>query len=98
MRHYGFAIATASVVALGGLSAGRAEAAPIGAPGGMRTALNALSITEKAQVYVYLGRTYCWYDSGWNGPGWYWCGYAWRQGLGWGGAYGWHGWYSNSWN
>ena len=55
MRHYGFAIATASVVALGSLSAGRAEAAPIGAPGGMRTALNALSITEKAQVYVRQG-------------------------------------------
>jgi len=50
MRYYGFAIATASVVALGSLSAGRAEAAPIGAPGGMRTALNALNITEKAQV------------------------------------------------
>jgi hypothetical protein len=57
MRHYGFAIATASVVALGSLSAGRAEAAPIGAPGGMRPALKALSITEKAQVYVYLAGT-----------------------------------------
>ena len=29
---------------------------------------------------------------GWNGPGWYWCGYAWRRGYGWGGGYGYHGW------
>lgn len=28
---------------------------------------------------------------GWLGPGWYWCGYAWRSGYGWGGPWGW-GW------
>lgn len=27
-------------------------------------------------------------------PAWYWCGYARRRGLGWGGSYGWHGWSS----
>jgi hypothetical protein len=42
--------------------------------------------------YPYAGRRYCWYDSAWNGPGWYWCGYPWRRGIGWGGAYGWRGW------
>ena len=46
---------------------------------------------EKAQ-FVWGGQNYCWYGAGWNGPGWYWCGYAYRVGLGWGGGYGWHGW------
>jgi hypothetical protein len=47
---------------------------------------------ENVQLYVYGGRNYCWYDAGWEGPGWYWCGYAWRGGYGWGGLYGWNGW------
>jgi hypothetical protein len=42
--------------------------------------------------FIWGGRNYCWYDSGWRGPGWYWCGYDGRRGLGWGGVYGWHGW------
>jgi hypothetical protein len=42
--------------------------------------------------YIYGGRNYCWYDGGWDGPGYYWCGYAWRSGFGWGGGYGWQGW------
>jgi hypothetical protein len=42
--------------------------------------------------YIWGGRNYCWYDGGWHGPGYYWCGYAGRRGLGWGGGYGWHGW------
>ncbi|HZC15269.1 MAG TPA: hypothetical protein VE309_00760 [Caulobacteraceae bacterium] len=45
---------------------------------------------EKAQ-YFYGGRNYCWYDSAWEGPGYYWCGYAWRRGFGFGGRAGWHG-------
>ena len=24
----------------------------------------------------------CWYDNGWNGPGWYQCGNEWNNGLG----------------
>ena len=35
---------------------------------------------------------YCWYDSAWNGPGWYYCGYAFRRGYGWGGGSGWNNW------
>ncbi|MDB5479814.1 MAG: hypothetical protein JWO83_867 [Caulobacteraceae bacterium] len=42
--------------------------------------------------FVWAGRNYCWYDGGWHGPGWYWCGNPWRRGYGWGGPYGWHGW------
>ena len=71
--------------------AGRASAAPRGGlvilgvdrPGDA-------GALEKAQ-YFYGGRNYCFYD-GWNGPGYYWCGYGWRRGYGWGGGYGWHGW------
>jgi hypothetical protein len=42
--------------------------------------------------YFYGGRHFCWYDNAWSGPGYYWCGYAWRRGYGWGGGYGWRGW------
>ena len=42
--------------------------------------------------FIYNGRQYCWYEDGWRGPGWYWCGYAHWEGAGWGGAYGWNGW------
>lgn len=42
--------------------------------------------------FIFGGRTFCWYDSGWSGPGFYWCGYAMRSGMGWGGGAGWHGW------
>ncbi len=46
------------------------------------------------EPYPYLlgNQRFCWYDSAWNGPGWYWCGYAFRRGYGWGGAIGWNGW------
>jgi hypothetical protein len=44
------------------------------------------------RVYVHHGHRYCFYFSGWHGPGWYRCGFAWRRGLGWGGAYGWNAW------
>ncbi len=46
---------------------------------------------ENAQFF-YLGHNFCWYDDGWQGPGWYWCGYAWNNGYGWGGGEGWHSW------
>src|SRR6201994_4303429 len=41
----------------------------------------------EAQFYIWGGRHFCWYDSAWNGPGWYWCGYGWRRGFGWGGGH-----------
>jgi hypothetical protein len=42
--------------------------------------------------YLFGNQRYCWYDSAWNGPGWYYCGYAFRRGYGWGGGAGWNGW------
>ena len=42
--------------------------------------------------FFFGGRDYCWYDDGWNGSGWYWCGYGYRHGYGWGGPEGFRGW------
>jgi hypothetical protein len=47
----------------------------------------------KAEDFVYQGHKHCWYDNGWKGPGWYWCGYADKKGKGWGGAEGFQGWH-----
>jgi hypothetical protein len=37
------------------------------------------------------GHKYCWYEEGWNGAGWYRCGFEGRKGKGWGGPKGWEG-------
>src|ERR1043165_702049 len=71
------------------LTVGSASAMPLG---GLGQAADHLSAVEKTQ-FVYLGRNYCWYPDGWHGPGFYWCGYAWRSGFGWGGPIGWGGWH-----
>jgi hypothetical protein len=68
-----------------------ANAAPVGSPDAIRTSADGLNLIERAQ-FIWLGRNYCWYDDGWNGPGWYWCGQYTVPGIGWGGGYGWHGW------
>jgi hypothetical protein len=44
-----------------------------------------------ASGIIWQGREYCWYDTGWNGPGWYRCGFAKKPGRGWGGPQGWPG-------
>src|SRR5947209_7731951 len=41
---------------------------------------------------VFGGHEWCWYDDGWSGGGWYWCGYGYREGFGYGGGEGFHGW------
>lgn len=43
-------------------------------------------------AFAFGGRNYCFYDNGWNGPGWYWCGDPYRYGYGWGGPEGWRNW------
>lgn len=45
-----------------------------------------------AGAFLFGGHNYCWYDNGWNGGGWYWCGYGYNYGYGYGGPVGWHGW------
>jgi len=84
MRHWIFAAATTlSLTVLGAVAP--AQALPV-QPGPVLP-----SDVQQAQ-FVFGGRNYCFYPNGWNGPGFYWCGYAYRRGLGWGGGYGWRGW------
>src|ERR1700674_2676272 len=92
MRRVSFALTAATaLVALGTLTSGPAQAASIGSPDGIRAAVDGLKLTAGVQYY-YGGHSYCWDDDGWNGPGWYWCGYEGRSGYGWGGGYGLGGW------
>ena len=92
MRRFAVTVVAAAIFVAGapimGASVG---AAPIVAPGAIRGAADSLNVIERAQ-FIWLGRNYCWYDDGWNGPGWYWCGQYLVRGVGWGGGYGWHGW------
>ncbi|HEX7790204.1 MAG TPA: hypothetical protein VF467_06700 [Afipia sp.] len=78
----------AATLALGAaVLAGPAAALPAGGLGTSPIA----SDVQQAQ-FVFGGRNYCWYEAGWHGPGFYWCGYAYRRGYGWGGGHGWRGW------
>jgi hypothetical protein len=56
------------------------------------TAADSLTTVDQVQ-FLIGGRRHCWYADGWHGPGWYWCGYRLRRGLGWGGGEGFHGWH-----
>lgn len=70
---------------------GRAQAAVI-APDGLRMAADEVAVVDEVQ-FTYRGHRFCWYNTGWRGPGWYRCGFRWRRGLGWGGPVGWRGWH-----
>lgn len=92
MHKFAFTVAAAAgLVGCGTLIGGGVEAAPISSPHAIRAAVDGLGMIEDVQ-FVFGGRRYCWYDDGWQGQGWYWCGYPWRSGLGWGGGEGWNGW------
>jgi len=92
MRKLAFVgIAVTALAASGTLVSGPANAGALGATSGFRADVDELNIVENAQ-FIYEGREHCWYDRGWHGPGWYWCGYAFRRGYGWGGPVGWRGW------
>jgi hypothetical protein len=84
----GLALAIAAGFALP--LAGSAQAAM----GGVLPSTQVLPV-ERAQFF-FLGHNFCWYDDGWQGPGWYWCNYAWNSGYGWGGGDGWRGWNRNA--
>jgi len=79
--------AAAFSLVVGGAMAGPANALPV-------DRLNSPAIPGIAEPvqFFFGGRQYCWYNRGWHGPGFYWCGYAFRRGFGWGGPAGWRGW------
>jgi hypothetical protein len=81
-------VAAISLTAGGALYGDRAHAAPLF--DGLQGGAPARNI-ENVQLFLFGGHGYCWYLDGWNGPGWYWCGYASRRGFGWGGPEGWRG-------
>jgi len=76
---------------LAGLSPAIQEASAAAVPVGNLAPAIGDGLVQNTQ-YFFGGRNYCFYPNGWHGPGWYWCGYAFRPGFGWGGGYGWHGW------
>jgi len=84
-----YVCATTAALALSA-SSGHAMSINIGA--GVKPALDATDVIQKAAVYIVEGRRYCFYFDGWHGAGWYRCGFAHRRNLGWGGEYGWQGW------
>jgi hypothetical protein len=93
MRKLGLVVALAGAIAAGLALSGGAQAAPVNAIGDAAAAFN---VVDKTQ-YVYGGHSHCWYNSGWKGPGWYWCGYRWRRGYGYGGPRGWNNWTYSGW-
>ncbi len=84
-----------STVAAAALTASSMFSVAVAAPIADQTAVQQATATfapiQKTQFF-WGGQNYCWYPVGWHGPGYYWCGYAWRRGFGWGGGRGWHGW------
>jgi hypothetical protein len=82
--------ASASIL-VAGLFAGTVKAAPILDSNSIGRVTASEQNIQLAQ-FIFGGHNYCWYDSAWSGPGWYWCGYAGRRGLGFGGGEGFHGW------
>jgi len=92
MEKFRFISAAVSALALGGvLTIATAQAGIPGGADAMRAAADNSAAIEQVQ-FRWGGYDYCWYDDGWRGPGWYWCGYAYRGGLGWGGPVGWNNW------
>jgi hypothetical protein len=88
MREWVFAGVAVATFAAGPASA---KPTPYQADRGLTYDVN----VEPPTRYVYSGRRHCWYVDGWNGPGWYRCGYHIRDGQGWGGGAGWNGWRVN---
>jgi hypothetical protein len=89
MRSWKIGLATAVAVGVSALIAGGANATI--ATTGMSAALDRLATVEQVD-FRWGGHRHCWYEDGWHGPGWYWCGYHHRHGLGWGGGEGYRGW------
>ena len=81
-----------SILAAGAaLVLGASAHAAIGGAGSTAVRSAPIAPVENVQ-FIFGGRNYCWYNHGWRGAGWYWCGSNWRRGIGWGGPWGWRGW------
>jgi hypothetical protein len=91
MDKFRFIIVAAGALAIGTFAGAAAQAAVQGGASAIRAASENGALAEQVQ-FRYGGYDYCWADDGWRGPGWYWCGYAYRPGLGWGGGVGWNNW------
>jgi hypothetical protein len=91
MDRFRLIIVAAGALALGTFAGATAQAAVQGGAGAIRAASENGAVAEQVQ-FRFGGYDYCWADDGWRGPGWYWCGYAYRPGLGWGGGIGWNNW------
>jgi hypothetical protein len=92
MSRQAFAVMAAAIILTSGVACRAALAEPPSAAASVGGATKALDLVQKAQ-YFWDGNEYCWYDDGWNGPGWYVCNYGpWISGLWWGGPLGWHHW------
>jgi hypothetical protein len=87
----------AATFAAGATMVGTAQAAQVGQTGQLGIAASGLNLLEKSQFF-FGGREYCWYEDGWNGPGWYRCGRYLIPGFGWGGGWGWHNWHHRGWH
>src|SRR5215472_13406133 len=83
MRKFLASTAAAAVLAASGANSVGAQSVWISA---------GVPVAPGVAYYTWSDHHYCWYDDGWSGPGWYWCGAPWRAGYGWGGPWGWHGW------
>jgi hypothetical protein len=90
MRHSKIALAAA--IAVGGFLSIAGSANATVAATSMSAAADRLTVVDQVQ-FIFGGHRHCWYADGWNGPGWYWCGYRHRHGYGWGGGEGWHSWH-----
>ncbi len=90
MRRVKISIMMGTAAVAGMLAAGSAQAQ---SPADAFGAAAAVAAGVVAAPYFWGGHNYCWYDGGWQGPGWYWCGYADRRGFGWGGREGFRGWH-----
>jgi hypothetical protein len=92
MRNFILGVATTTALLGASVAGGAASAEPSSQLiFGVDRASDA-PLLERVQ-FVFGGHNFCWYDSGWQGAGFYWCGYANRRGLGWGGGDGFHGWH-----
>ena len=90
MRKLMTTLAAVAALMAAGTVANRANAMPLGDPTGVRGAIDELNIVDNVQYY-WGGHRWCWYDDGWNGEGWYWCGRYLVPGIGWGSDVGFRG-------